>query len=157
MMEALPRRPAPITLPIGSDADLARVRQHVRQVATELGFGLVQQTKLVTAASELARNTLVHGGGGQAEITPLEEGHRTGLRLSFVDQGPGIRDVALAMTDGYTTGGGLGLGLSGAERLVHEFAIDTGPGRGTTVTAVAWVTGVPAPRSGAGTRRPGAR
>ncbi|HZF92348.1 ATP-binding protein [Streptomyces sp.] len=156
MMTALPRPLTPVCLPIGSDADLARVRQHVRQAATELGFGLVQQTKLVTAASELARNTLVHGGGGRAEITPLDEGHRTGLRLSFVDHGPGIRDVALAMTDGYTTGGGLGLGLSGAQRLVHEFAIDTGPGRGTTVTAVAWVSGVPAPRSRAGARRPGA-
>jgi serine/threonine-protein kinase RsbT len=156
MMAAVPRTPAPVSLPIGSDADLARVRQRVRQAATDLGFGLVQQTKLVTAASELARNTLVHGGGGLVEITPLEEAHRTGLRLCFVDDGPGISDVEQAMTDGYTTGGGLGLGLSGSQRLVHEFAIDTVHGRGTTVTAVAWVTGVPAPRSGSGPSRPGA-
>ncbi|MEU8034363.1 ATP-binding protein, partial [Streptomyces sp. NPDC049099] len=97
-------------LPIGSDADLAWVRQQVRQSAAELGFGLVQQTKLVTAASELARNTLVHGGGGHVEISSLSQGVTRGLRLSFVDTGPGIRDVELAMTDGYTTGGGLGLG-----------------------------------------------
>ncbi|MEU6549268.1 ATP-binding protein [Streptomyces sp. NPDC046915] len=140
------RRAAAMTLPIGSDADLAWVRQQVRQTAADLGFGLVQQTKLVTAASELARNTLVHGGGGQAEITPLESGRARGLRLSFTDDGPGIRDLELAMTDGYTSGGGLGLGLSGAKRLVHEFAVDTEPGRGTTVTVVAWVTGVPASR-----------
>ncbi|MEV6949625.1 anti-sigma regulatory factor [Streptomyces sp. NPDC051172] len=136
------------SLPIGSDADLAWVRQHVRQTAAELGFGLVQQTKLVTAASELARNTLVHGGGGHVEVTPLTRGVSLGLRLSFVDRGPGIRDVELAMTDGYTSGGGLGLGLSGAKRLVDEFEIDTEPGRGTTVTIIAWTTGVPAARTG---------
>ncbi|MFI9255181.1 ATP-binding protein [Streptomyces sp. NPDC053069] len=135
-------------LPIGSDADLAWVRQQVRQSAAELGFGLVQQTKLVTAASELARNTLVHGGGGHVEISPLSQGVTRGLRLSFVDTGPGIRDVELAMTDGYTTGGGLGLGLSGAKRLVNEFEIDTEPGRGTTVTVIAWATGVPTARVG---------
>ncbi|AWT44471.1 MULTISPECIES: anti-sigma regulatory factor [Streptomyces] len=151
-----PRPPASISLPIDTDADLARIRQQVRQAATDLGFGLVQQTKLITAASELARNTLVHGGGGVVEITRLHEGHRTGLRLCFVDHGPGIRDVDLAMTDGYTSGGGLGLGLSGSKRLVHEFALDTEPGRGTTVTVVAWASGVPAPRSGAGSFRPGA-
>ncbi|MEU8034848.1 ATP-binding protein [Streptomyces sp. NPDC049099] len=138
------------SLPIGSDADLAWVRQQVRRCAAQLGFGLVQQTKLVTAASELARNTLVHGGGGRAEITPLDNGRSRGLRMCFTDSGPGIRDLELAMTDGYTTGGGLGLGLSGAKRLVHEFAVDTEPGRGTTVTAVAWVTQVPASRPGAG-------
>ncbi|MBL1086881.1 anti-sigma regulatory factor [Streptomyces actinomycinicus] len=136
------------SLPIGSDADLAWVRQHVRQCAAQLGFGLVQQTKLVTAASELARNTLVHGGGGHAEITPLDNGLTRGLRMRFADQGPGIRDLELAMTDGYTSGGGLGLGLSGAKRLVHEFRVDTEPGRGTTVTAVAWVAQVPASRKG---------
>ncbi|CAL9282862.1 anti-sigma regulatory factor [Streptomyces sp. SudanB182_2057] len=136
------------SLPIGSDADLAWVRQHVRQCAAELGFGLVQQTKLVTAASELARNTLVHGGGGRVEITSLDNGRSRGLRMSFIDDGPGIRDLELAMTDGYTTGGGLGLGLSGAKRLVHEFSVDTEPGRGTTVTAVAWVAQVPATRPG---------
>ncbi|GGU97055.1 anti-sigma regulatory factor [Streptomyces filipinensis] len=138
------------SLPIGSDADLAWVRQEVRRCAAQLGFGLVQQTKLVTAASELARNTLVHGGGGRAEITPLDEGRGRGLKMCFVDSGPGIRDLELAMTDGYTSGGGLGLGLSGAKRLVHEFAVDTEPGRGTTVTAVAWVAQVPSSRAGAG-------
>ncbi|MET9452588.1 anti-sigma regulatory factor [Streptomyces cinerochromogenes] len=136
------------SLPIGSDADLAWVRQQVRQCAAQLGFGLVQQTKLVTAASELARNTLVHGGGGRAEITPLDNGRTRGLRMCFIDSGPGIRDLELAMTDGYTSGGGLGLGLSGAKRLVHEFSVDTEPGRGTTVTAVAWVAQVPASRPG---------
>ncbi|MFB7509527.1 anti-sigma regulatory factor [Streptomyces broussonetiae] len=136
------------SLPIHSDADLAWVRQRVRQSAADLGFGLVQQTKLVTAASELARNTLVHGGGGHVEVTPLTRGVARGLRLSFVDSGPGIRDVELAMTDGYTSGGGLGLGLSGARRLVDEFEIDTEPGCGTTVTVIAWTTGVPAARPG---------
>ncbi|MFI9612146.1 ATP-binding protein [Streptomyces sp. NPDC052023] len=140
------RPAATASLPIGSDADLAWVRQQVRQVGSELGFGLVQLTKLVTAASELARNTLVHGGGGHVEITPLDNGHDRGLRLSFVDAGPGIRDVEMAMTDGYTTGGGLGLGLSGAKRLVHELAIDTAPGRGTTVTVVAWNSVLPTAR-----------
>ncbi|MFF7355838.1 MULTISPECIES: anti-sigma regulatory factor [Streptomyces] len=143
-------RASATSLPIGSDADLAWVRQQVRQCAAQLGFGLVQQTKLVTAASELARNTLVHGGGGRAEITPLDEGRGRGLKMCFVDSGPGIRDLELAMTDGYTSGGGLGLGLSGAKRLVHEFAVDTEPGRGTTVTAVAWVAQVPSSRAGAG-------
>ncbi|MFF5025259.1 anti-sigma regulatory factor [Streptomyces collinus] len=136
------------SLPIGSDADLAWVRQQVRQCAAQLGFGLVQQTKLVTAASELARNTLVHGGGGRAEITPLDDGRVRGLRMTFTDEGPGIRDLDLAMSDGYTSGGGLGLGMSGAKRLVHEFAVDTEPGRGTTVTAVAWVTHLPSSRPG---------
>ncbi|KOV58056.1 anti-sigma regulatory factor [Streptomyces sp. MMG1121] len=137
------------SLPIRSDADLAWVRQQVRQSAAGLGFGLVQQTKLVTAASELARNTLVHGGGGHVDVMPLPPGMARGLRLSFVDRGPGIRDVELAMTDGYTSGGGLGLGLSGAKRLVDEFEIDTEPGRGTTVTVIAGTTGVPAARPGA--------
>ncbi|MEU0211239.1 anti-sigma regulatory factor [Streptomyces canus] len=144
---------APITsttrLPIGSDADLAWVRQQVRQAAADLGFNLVQQTKLVTAASELARNALVHGGGGHMEMTMLAEGAHRGLRLSFVDAGPGIRDVELAMTDGYTSGGGLGMGLSGAKRLVKEFALDSRPGQGTTVTITDWVSGLPAPRRGA--------
>ncbi len=135
-------------LPVGSDADLTWVRKRIRQTAARLGFGLVQLTKLVTAASELARNTLVHGGGGHVEITPVERGGARGLRLSFVDGGPGIRDVELAMTDGYTSGDGLGLGLSGARRLVHEFELDTEPGRGTTVTVVAWTADVPAARSG---------
>ncbi|GGW80687.1 ATP-binding protein [Streptomyces caelestis] len=141
---------ATISLPIGSDADLAWVRQRVRQTAAELGFGLVQQTKLVTAASELARNTLVHGGGGRLEITALAAGPNRGLRLTFLDTGPGIRDLQQAMTDGFTTGGGLGLGLSGAKRLVNEFCLDSRPGAGTTVTIAAWASGAPSPRSGAG-------
>ncbi|MGW5328415.1 anti-sigma regulatory factor [Streptomyces sp. NPDC004014] len=148
-MPASPGQVCATRLPIGSDGDLAYVRQQVRQYAAQLGFGLVQQTKLVTAASELARNTLVHGGGGRAEITPLERGGVHGLRMCFADEGPGIRDLELAMTDGYTSGGGLGLGLSGARRLVQEFDVDTAPGRGTTVTAVAWVGPVPPSRTGA--------
>ncbi|MFR0355762.1 anti-sigma regulatory factor [Streptomyces sediminimaris] len=138
------------SLPIGSDADLARLRRQVRRISAELGFGLVQQTKLVTAASELARNTLVHGGGGQARITPLADGPRRGLRLAFADTGPGIGDVEQALTDGYTSGGGLGMGLGGARRLMDEFSVDTVPGKGTVVTVAAWITGVPAPRPGTG-------
>ncbi|CCB77929.1 MULTISPECIES: ATP-binding protein [Streptomycetaceae] len=141
---------APTTrLPIGSDADLAWVRRQVRQAAADIGFRLVQQTKLVTAASELARNTLVHGGGGHVEMTLLRDGGARGVRLSFIDSGPGIRDVELAMTDGYTTGGGLGLGLSGAKRLVRELVVDSRPGQGTTVTVTDWATGLPTPRTGA--------
>ncbi|MFF0461347.1 ATP-binding protein [Streptomyces mexicanus] len=136
-------------LPLGSDADLARARQQVRQAAADLGFSLVQLTKLVTAASELARNTLVHGGGGHLEITPLADGARRGVRLAFVDTGPGIRDVDLAMTDGYTTGGGLGTGLSGAKRLVQELTVVSRPGRGTTVTVTDWLRDLPSPRAGA--------
>ncbi|MFI6659991.1 anti-sigma regulatory factor [Streptomyces sp. NPDC050523] len=135
-------------LPIGSDADLAWLRHQVRQVAAGLGFGLVQQTKLVTAASELARNTLVHGGGGEVRITPLADGPKRGLQLAFVDSGPGIADVEQAMSDGYTSGGGLGMGLGGAKRLMDEFRIDTTPGQGTAVTVTAWITGVPAARRG---------
>ncbi|MEY9214347.1 anti-sigma regulatory factor [Thermobifida halotolerans] len=127
-------------LPILSDADLSLVRQRVRAKAQELGFGLVQQTKLVTAASELARNTLVHGGGGEMEMTEVTQTGRHGLRLSFIDSGPGLADVEQALTDGYTTGNGLGMGLGGARRLVHEFTIDTAPQRGTTVTIVAWAS-----------------
>ncbi|MEV7686735.1 anti-sigma regulatory factor [Streptomyces bungoensis] len=138
----------PERLPIASDADLAWVRRCVRQAAAGLGFGLVQQTKLITAASELARNALVHGGGGHLELTRLTDGARHGLRLSFVDAGPGISDVELAMTDGYTTAGGLGLGLSGARRFVREFSLDSRPGQGTTVTITDWAAGVPSPRTG---------
>ncbi|MFD9789790.1 anti-sigma regulatory factor [Streptomyces sp. NPDC059070] len=142
------RHTATTCLPIGSDADLAWVRQEVRQAAAELGFGLVQQTKLVTAASELARNTLIHGGGGRAEVTPLTGGPVLGLRVTFADSGPGIRDLEQAMTDGYTSGGGLGLGLSGARRLVQEFTIDSTPGQGTTVTVIAWANPMARPRTG---------
>ncbi|MEW2513735.1 anti-sigma regulatory factor [Streptomyces sp. NPDC046870] len=141
---------ATTTMPIGSDADLAWVRQRVRQCAAGLGFGLVQQTKLVTAASELARNTLVHGGGGQVEITSLADGPRRGIRLAFTDSGPGIGDVDLAMTDGYSSACGLGLGLGGARRLVDELTVDSRAGQGAVVTVVAWVTGAPADRRGNG-------
>src|SRR5256885_10266033 len=107
-------------LDIRSDDQVVKVRQAVRQWATDLAFTLVDQTKIVTAASELARNTLLHGGGGACQIEMLEDGVRKGLRLTFEDKGPGIPDVKLALTDGYTTGTGMGLGLSGSRRLVNE-------------------------------------
>ena len=119
---------------IQSSADVVIVRQAVRQLAVELGFSLVDQTKLVTAASELARNTLNYGGGGTAHLEALEHQTQRGLRLTFEDQGPGIPDIALAMQDGYTTGGGLGMGLGGAKRLVSEFAIESDVGKGNRVT-----------------------
>jgi serine/threonine-protein kinase RsbT len=125
-------------LPVRQDGDLSRVRQQVREAAVSLGFGLVQQTKLVTAASELARNTLVHGGGGEVTVTEVAGPRGRGLTLAFADRGRGIADVQQALTDGYTSGNGLGLGLGGAKRLVHEFAIDSTPGGGTTVTVTAW-------------------
>lgn len=129
---------APQVVRIAADEDVVRVRQLVRTVAVAAKLSLVDQTKLVTAASELARNTLVYGGGGTAEVVVLEA-RRTGVRIRFSDEGPGIADLDLALTDGYTTGGGLGLGLSGARRLVDEFDIDTGAGRGTRVTITKWV------------------
>ncbi|CAM5287223.1 anti-sigma regulatory factor [Streptomyces aurantiogriseus] len=133
-------------LPIGSDLDLVWVRQHVRQAAAALGFGLVEQTKLVTAASELARNTLVYGGGGEVETVRVSDGRTQGLRLTFTDHGPGIADLEQALSDGYTSGDGLGMGLGGARRLVHEFAIDSTPGAGTTVTVTSWVARPPRQR-----------
>ncbi|AKZ53937.1 Serine/threonine-protein kinase RsbT [Streptomyces ambofaciens ATCC 23877] len=133
-------------LPIGSDMDLVWVRQHVRQAAAQIGFGLVDQTKLVTAASELARNTLVYGGGGIMEAEPLTEGGVPGLRLTFRDEGPGIADLEQALSDGFTSGGGLGMGLGGARRLVHDFAIESNPGSGTTVRVTSWVGRPPRPR-----------
>ena|SRR5687768_10059198 len=123
---------------VSSDQDVVRVRQLVRTVAVAVKLSLVDQTKLVTAASELARNTLVYGGGGTVEVTRVQNGRRCGIRIVFADQGPGIADLDLALTDGYTTGGGLGLGLSGARRLVDEFAIDTAVGRGTTISVTKW-------------------
>ncbi|CAL9339107.1 anti-sigma regulatory factor [Streptomyces sp. enrichment culture] len=135
-------------LPIHSDLDLVWVRQQVRQLAISVGFGLVDQTKLVTAASELARNALVHGGGGQVECARVSRGGVQGLRLTFSDDGPGIADVEQALGDGYTSGGGLGMGLGGARRLVHDFEIDSRPGAGTTVTVTSWVTRPPRPREG---------
>ncbi|MFJ4554130.1 anti-sigma regulatory factor [Streptomyces sp. NPDC088817] len=136
-------------LPIRSDMDLVWVRQHVRQAAGRLGFSLVDQTKLVTAASELARNTLVHGGGGQMQAAHVVDGQVHGLRLAFGDEGPGITDLDRALSDGYTSGDGLGMGLGGARRLVHEFAIDSTPGAGTTVTVTSWATRPARPYGGA--------
>ncbi|MFD5475043.1 anti-sigma regulatory factor [Streptomyces sp. NPDC127105] len=138
-----------VCLPIRSDMDLVWVRQHVRQAAGRLGFGLVDQTKLVTAASELARNTLVHGGGGQMQASRVVDGQVHGLRLAFSDEGPGITDLERALSDGYTSGDGLGMGLGGARRLVHEFAIDSTPGAGTTVTVTSWATRPVRPYEGA--------
>ncbi|MFF3203532.1 anti-sigma regulatory factor [Streptomyces sp. NPDC002962] len=133
-------------LPIRSDLDLVWVRQHVRQAAAALGFGLVDQTKLVTAASELARNTLVYGGGGEMAAEHVCDGRTDGLRLMFRDQGPGIADPERALSDGYTSGGGLGLGLGGARRLVHDFSLDSTPGVGTTVTVTSWAARPPRQR-----------
>jgi serine/threonine-protein kinase RsbT len=133
-------RPGPVdgVVPIAGDQDVVRVRQAVRSAAVEARLSLVDQTKVITAASELARNTLTHGGGGHAELRSVTNGRRAGVRVAFVDHGPGIADLDLALTDGFTTGTGLGLGLSGARRLVDEFEIETGPGRGTRVTVVKW-------------------
>lgn len=123
---------------IQSAEDVVAIRQAVRQRAVELGFNLVDQTKIVTAASELARNTVQYGGGGRVTIDAVEDFGRRGIRLTFEDDGPGIPDVELAMKDGYTTGGGLGLGLSGARRLSNDFTIDSAPGKGTRVTITRW-------------------
>ena len=125
-------------LPIRTQEDIVRVRQATREHAVAHGFSLVDQTKLVTAASELARNTLDYGNGGEVEIERLMDGIRKGLRLTFSDQGPGIEDLEKALTDGYSTGGGLGLGLSGARRLSNEFTIDSAPGKGTRITIARW-------------------
>ena len=123
---------------IQSSADVVLVRQAVRQIAIEVGFRLVDQTKVVTAASELARNTLDYGGGGTVTLETVQEGNRRGVRLTFADQGPGIPDINQALKDGYTTGGGLGLGLSGAKRLVNDFEITSQVGTGTTITVTKW-------------------
>jgi serine/threonine-protein kinase RsbT len=128
----------PDELAINSGDDVVRVRQLVRSRAQAAKLSLVDQTKLVTAASELARNTLVHGGAGRVLVESLSRNGRAGVRAVFSDDGPGIPDLQLAMTDGWTSGGGLGLGLSGSKRLVDEFDIDTQVGRGTTVTVVKW-------------------
>jgi len=125
-------------LTVASDQDVVRVRQLVRTFAVDVKLSLVDQTKLVTAASELARNTLVYGGGGSVEVERITNGRRNGIKIVFADEGPGIVDVDLALTDGYTTGGGLGLGLSGARRLVDEFEIDTAVGQGTKISIVKW-------------------
>ena len=125
-------------LTLRAGEDVVRLRQMVRERAIAVGFSLVDQTKVVTAASELGRNTIQYGGGGKARIEIVANGTRRGLRLLFADEGPGIPDIALAMKDGYTSGGGLGLGLPGAKKLSDEFAIDSAPGKGTRVTIVRW-------------------
>jgi serine/threonine-protein kinase RsbT len=124
--------------PIRSSEDVVRVRQVARERAVAQGFSLVDQTKLVTAASELARNTLEYGGGGEVTVELLNESVRKGVRLTFVDKGPGIADIELALKDGYTTGNGLGLGLSGARRLSNEFFIESKLGEGTRVAITRW-------------------
>ena len=126
------------TLSIRSSDDIVKVRQMTRELALMQNFSLVDQTKIVTAASELARNTLEHGGGGEVHIQVLQEGARRGVRLTFTDQGPGIADLEKALKDGFTTGGGMGLGLSGSKRLVNEFDIKSAIGQGTTVMITRW-------------------
>jgi len=125
-------------VPVDSEPHVVAVRQSVRAWSQELGFSLVDQTKIVTAASELARNTIKHGGGGTLKMELLNEGIRKGLRLTFEDQGPGIPDISLAMKDGYTSGGGLGLGLGGSKRLVNDFQLESQVGQGTKVTITRW-------------------
>lgn len=126
------------TLPVAASDDVVRVRQAVREWAVSLGFSLVDQTKIVTAASELARNTLNYGGGGELRLQSLNDEARRGLRLIFSDRGPGIENLEEALKDGFTTGGGLGIGLGGARRLVNDFEIESRPGQGTKVTVTRW-------------------
>jgi serine/threonine-protein kinase RsbT len=131
--------PAPSeSLPLLSEHDVVMARQVVRKAAQQIGFTIVDQTKIVTAASELARNAVVYGGGGRLEWEIVADNGRQGLRLTFVDEGPGIEDLTLAMKDGWTTGSGLGMGLPGAKRLVNEFKISSRPGAGTTVILTRW-------------------
>ena len=125
------------TIPVSSESDIVAVRRRVRELASRVGLSLIDQTKLVTAASELARNTVVYGGGGVLQLESMN-GPRTGVRLTFTDQGPGIPDIELAMRDGFTTGTGLGLGLGGAKRLVNEFEIQSTVGLGTKVSLTRW-------------------
>jgi serine/threonine-protein kinase RsbT len=125
------------TIALGSEPDMVAVRRRVREVASQVGLSLVDQTKLVTAASELARNTLIYGGGGTMQLESLN-GPRVGIRLTFVDQGPGISNLELALRDGFTTGSGLGLGLGGSKRLVNEFEIQSKVGEGTKVVVTRW-------------------
>jgi serine/threonine-protein kinase RsbT len=133
-----PHRTDRTALPLRSDEDVVALRKHVRERAVAIALSLVDQTKLVTAASELARNTLKYGGGGTVYLDALEDGFRKGVGLIFVDDGPGIPDTEMALRDGYTTGGGLGLGLGGSKRLVDEFDIDSRAGEGTAVSVVKW-------------------
>lgn len=126
------------TYELRASDDIVRVRQRARQWAVDIGFGLVDQTKIVTAASELGRNTVDHGRGGSARLRWIVNGARQGLRLDFVDEGPGIADTELALREGYSTGNGLGLGLPGSRRLMGELEIESAPGKGTRVTVVRW-------------------
>jgi serine/threonine-protein kinase RsbT len=126
------------TFPILSDLHVAAARIAVRDWAREIGLSVLDLTKVMTAASELARNALIHGGGGTMQLQVVSQGERKGLRATFSDQGPGIPEVDLAMQDGYTSGGGMGIGLPGAKRLVNEFALETEPGGGTSVTILRW-------------------
>ena len=125
-------------LPLRAQEDVVAARQFVRSWAVELGLSLVDQTKIITAASELARNAVIYGGGGLIRLEMLRETGKRGLRLTFEDQGPGILDIEKAMTDGYTSGNGLGLGLGGAKRLSHEFYLESAPGTGTRITITRW-------------------
>jgi serine/threonine-protein kinase RsbT len=125
-------------VPLRSEEDIVASRQKVRALTQQLKFSLVDQTKMITAASELSRNTLVHGGGGDMRWELLDDGLRRGLRLHFEDQGSGIPDTRLAMTDGWTSGKGMGLGLPGSRRLVHEFELESLPGQGTRVSITRW-------------------
>ncbi|HET9096917.1 MAG TPA: ATP-binding protein, partial [Candidatus Baltobacteraceae bacterium] len=120
------------------DADVVRVRQAVRLLAQKAALSIVDQTKIVTAASELARNTLIHGGGGSADVQLVRQDGRRGVRIALSDEGPGIADISKAMAGGFSTGGGLGLGLSGSRRLVDDFNLDTAPGRGTRIAVIKW-------------------
>lgn len=124
--------------PVESSEDIVRVRQQTRELAIAAGFNLVEQTKVVTASSEIARNALVHGGGGQATLELVRDGSKVGVRLIFRDTGPGIPDISLALKDGYTSSGGMGHGLGGAKRLTHEFDIQSTVGQGTRVTLLRW-------------------
>ena len=125
-------------MPIASEQHIVLTRQMVRTLCQQLKFSLVDQTKVITAASELSRNTLVHGGGGQMRWELMEANGRAGLRLHFEDEGPGIADIKLALTDGWTSGGGMGLGLPGSKRLVNEFDLESAPGQGTRVSITKW-------------------
>jgi serine/threonine-protein kinase RsbT len=132
-----PNRP-PVRVEISSNEDVVFVRQRAREQSQRAGFSLLETTKLVTAASELARNALEHGGGGHADIEVITDGIRRGVRMTFIDEGPGIPDIEEALRDGFTTGGGLGLGLGGSRRLVNEFHIESVVGRGTRVQVIRW-------------------
>ena len=131
-------QPPDEVLPIRSDEQIVRLRRYVREKAVALGLSLIDQTKFVTAASELARNTLIYGRGGDVHFYTMQRNGRTGLRLDFIDQGPGIADIAQALTDGFTSGNGLGLGLGGAKRLCDEFEIRSAPGEGTHISITKW-------------------